>query len=157
MKHFILYNSSNNQILASGTCREEDLHYYAREGYALIDGAGSGSTGYISNGEFIPYTLEQRLAKSNQPSMTSIWSDETFSWIETRSDEEIANTLTQNSIVSAKNKRNKLLAECDWVVTKSLEQGNSVSDSWKEYRQELRDITQQAGFPNNINWPNKPT
>lgn len=27
---------------------------------------------------------------------------------------------------------------------------------WKEYRQQLRDITLQPGFPNNIVWPEKP-
>ena len=31
-----------------------------------------------------------------------------------------------------------------------------MSDEWREYRQELRDITTQEGFPHNVEWPNEP-
>ena len=51
--------------------------------------------------------------------------------------------------------RNKLLEETDWIVTVSNENGTSVPDNWKEYRQALRDITTQAD-PNNVTWPTKP-
>ena len=37
--------------------------------------------------------------------------------------------------------RNKRLANCDWVVTKSLEAGTAVPSSWSTYRTALRDIT----------------
>ena len=51
--------------------------------------------------------------------------------------------------------RNKLLEETDWIVTVSNENGTSVPDNWKEYRQALRDITTQED-PNNVTWPTKP-
>jgi len=53
-------------------------------------------------------------------------------------------------------KRNKLLKETDWIVTVSNENGTSVPDNWKEYRQALRDITTQAD-PKNVTWPIKPS
>ncbi len=31
-----------------------------------------------------------------------------------------------------------------------------VPDAWRTYRQALRDVPTQAGFPENINWPTKP-
>ena len=31
-----------------------------------------------------------------------------------------------------------------------------MSDEWKSYRQELRDIPEQAGFPDNVSWPTAP-
>jgi hypothetical protein len=31
-----------------------------------------------------------------------------------------------------------------------------VPDAWRTYRQALRDIPAQAGFPTTINWPVKP-
>jgi hypothetical protein len=31
-----------------------------------------------------------------------------------------------------------------------------MSDEWRQYRQELRDITTQEGFPHNIDWPEEP-
>lgn len=50
--------------------------------------------------------------------------------------------------------RNQLLADCDWIVIKSLETNNDFTD-WKIYRQALRDITSQETFPNVV-WPTKP-
>lgn len=53
-------------------------------------------------------------------------------------------------------KRNELLADCDWVVVKSLETSTPVPQDWAAYRQALRDIPQQAGFPHNVTWPTEP-
>jgi hypothetical protein len=57
---------------------------------------------------------------------------------------------------SIRSERDTLLKDTDWIVAKSLEQGAPVPDQWKAYRQALRDITEQAGFPENIEWPEKP-
>lgn len=53
--------------------------------------------------------------------------------------------------------RDRLLAETDWVVIRSVENsGKPVSAAMKAYRQALRDLDQQAGWPANITWPVKP-
>ena len=57
---------------------------------------------------------------------------------------------------SARDSRDKLLAECDWLVVKALELAQAVPAEWATYRQALRDLPQQAGFPTTINWPVKP-
>jgi hypothetical protein len=44
----------------------------------------------------------------------------------------------------------------DWVVTKALETGTDIPADWAAYRQALRDITAQEGFPNTIDWPESP-
>ena len=63
-------------------------------------------------------------------------------------------------------KRDELLTETDWVVTKATETGVAVSDAWKTYRQELRDLpansTPKVDSFNNldlssVNWPTKPS
>jgi len=69
--------------------------------------------------------------------------------------EELA-TKARVASMHAKNKRNTLLNKTDWVVTKSLELGEPVPDAWTTYRQALRDIPSQAGFPHNIEWPTEP-
>lgn len=53
----------------------------------------------------------------------------------------------------ARSKRNTLLAASDWtqVADAPVDQA-----AWATYRQELRDITAQAGFPENISWPVAP-
>jgi hypothetical protein len=53
-------------------------------------------------------------------------------------------------------KRAELLAASDWVVTKAAEEGAAVPPPWRKYRQDLRDITLQQGFPSAIAWPAPP-
>ena len=50
-------------------------------------------------------------------------------------------------------KRNDLLAETDWRASSDV----TISDEWRTYRQALRDVPSQAGFPNTITWPTKPS
>lgn len=57
---------------------------------------------------------------------------------------------------SARDTRDRLLSECDWVVVKALESSQSIPTEWATYRQALRDIPQQVGFPTTIDWPVKP-
>ena len=52
--------------------------------------------------------------------------------------------------------RDRLLTETDWVITMHKELGTNIPTAWKTYRQALRDITTQEGFPNDITWPEKP-
>lgn len=48
--------------------------------------------------------------------------------------------------------RNAKITACDWRVLPDV----SNSDVWKTYRQALRDIPAQSGFPNNVTWPDAP-
>lgn len=57
---------------------------------------------------------------------------------------------------SVRASRDALLAECDWVAIKAFETGIPVLAELATYRQALRDITTQAGFPWTITWPVKP-
>ena len=50
--------------------------------------------------------------------------------------------------------RNKLLEETDWTQSRDVVLDNDAD--WIAYRQELRDITLQDGFPHNVIWPTKP-
>lgn len=52
--------------------------------------------------------------------------------------------------------RDKMLYATDWVVVKHKELGVDVPQKWLSYRQALRDITEQSGFPDNFKWPSKP-
>jgi len=48
--------------------------------------------------------------------------------------------------------RNAKITACDWRVLPDV----SNSDVWKVYRQALRDISKQSGFPFDVQWPTKP-
>lgn len=50
-------------------------------------------------------------------------------------------------------KRNGLLAASDWT---QLTDAPVDRATWATYRQALRDLPQQAGFPSNVQWPVEP-
>ena len=49
--------------------------------------------------------------------------------------------------------RSSLLAQTDWTQVADAPVDKAV---WATYRQALRDITKQSGFPTNVTWPIKP-
>ena len=51
--------------------------------------------------------------------------------------------------------REDLLIKSDWTETASHLSAAQKAD-WKTYRQELRDITNQPGYPWEVVWPTKP-
>ena len=65
--------------------------------------------------------------------------------------EELAEWLEQQGQI-ARSKRNGLLAETDHLALSD----NTMSPEMAAYRQALRDITTQEGFPESISWPTKP-
>ena len=73
-------------------------------------------------------------------------------------DEEIA-ALPQNIPPTANEiraKRNSLLSETDWLVIRSVEEGQPLSAEWVAYRSALRNVPEQSGFPQDVNWPTVP-
>jgi hypothetical protein len=65
-------------------------------------------------------------------------------------------TLAPLNEQEARNLRDKMLDDSDWVVARAFEAGGSVAPAWVDYRQKLRDIPQQSGFPRSVEWPTKP-
>ena len=60
-------------------------------------------------------------------------------------------------LLMLREERNKKLAATDWVVTKAFETGGSVPESWKTYRQALRDITISTQSIFSVTWPTEPS
>lgn len=56
----------------------------------------------------------------------------------------------------ARNKRNTLLALSDWTQVADYPYSAESQKAWAIYRQQLRDITTQVGFPTGIMWPESP-
>lgn len=76
--------------------------------------------------------------------------------------QSLADVVRQQTEDAVRAERDKLLADTDWIVTKAIEQnaqdgfGVQIPVVWLDYRQALRDIPQQPGFPDNVTWPTKP-
>jgi hypothetical protein len=65
--------------------------------------------------------------------------------------QKAAMDVTQGNFV--RTDRNRRLAESDWT---QLPDAPADKEVWASYRQELREVTNQAGFPWNITWPEAP-
>ena len=68
---------------------------------------------------------------------------------------EVAHTVQNMEQATAeanvRSKRDGLLSETDWMALSDV----TMSDSITAYRQALRDIPSQSGFPFNVTWPTK--
>jgi len=67
---------------------------------------------------------------------------------------EIERLRTVSIITTQRNKRNQLLAETDWT---QVADATVDKAAWATYRQALRDVPAQSGFPNTITWPTEPS
>lgn len=74
-------------------------------------------------------------------------------------DEEYAEWLAEqpqrdaDQAASVRSERNRRLVACDWT---QLPDAPVDRDVWATYRQELRDVSSQPGFPWNVVWPLPP-
>jgi len=50
--------------------------------------------------------------------------------------------------------RDRKIAETDWTQGKDIP--DNISTKWATYRQALRDVPAQTGFPWTVQWPTKP-
>lgn len=53
--------------------------------------------------------------------------------------------------------RNSLLDLCDWTQLPDAPLTAEKKQAWAEYRQALRDVPEQAGFPDAVVWPTAPS
>lgn len=67
-----------------------------------------------------------------------------------------AAAIPSNPAEVAVTRRNALLAASDWTQLTDAPFSVEQKTNWAAYRQQLRDLTDQAGFPENIAWPSKP-
>jgi len=88
------------------------------------------------NGEMVAYTAEEETARDAKEKQ----------WADGKSDRDLAELRKQ---------RNNLLSETDWLANSDV----TMSDAWKTYRQELRDITKTYNSidDDGFTFPTKPS
>lgn len=69
-------------------------------------------------------------------------------------DKEVAANLPPPTAEQVRATRNALMVACDW--TQSSDVPKATQTKWKSYRQSLRDIPTQQGFPADVVWPVSP-
>lgn len=119
---------------------------------ATMAAFGMFPVGYEAAPDFDPMT--HRIQNSNVPELKN------GEWVLTKTvvaltAEQIADRDAAKAS-EVREKRDDLLSECDWIVVKSYETGANIPAEWELYRQALRDIPSQEGFPHTVEWPTKP-
>jgi hypothetical protein len=97
-------------------------------------------------------SITQRCALSTIPIFKS--NNWVLTWITTnKSEEELALELYDRKL-NVRARRKEKLVDTDWT---QLQDAPVDSVEWAAYRQQLRDITNQPGFPDSITWPTEPS
>ena len=86
--------------------------------------------------------LTQALKPTTLAEVNGAW---TQGWI-------VSNLPTEDAGRNIRNQRDNLLSQTDWMALSD----NTMTPEWSSYRQALRDITTQEGFPFLVGWPTKP-
>lgn len=163
----MLYNKEKNKVYLNTAVLKKDFPV------EIAEGEGLSSEGYPEYGVLplienppVYNTETQRLvyesvedvldADGNVVEYKRIYSVRDKTQAELDRDAKIAADNFTHTANRVRSKRDELLANTDWMVIKALETSVALPDSWSTYRQALRDITDQTGFPHNINWPSKP-
>ena len=98
---------------------------------------------------WIPYTLDMSDTDMtiNNNDLLSLIGTDFAAYVAPTSDET-------NAALAAdvRADRNARLAATDWMASQDV----TMSDEWRTYRQELRDVPSQSGFPTSVTWPTAP-
>jgi hypothetical protein len=98
-----------------------------------------------------PYTVQDRptvdyLTQTVTPAaLTQVNGAWTQGW-------EVSNLSAEDAGRNIRTHRDSLLQETDWMALSD----NTMSPAWATYRQALRDVTEQSGFPFSVTWPTAP-
>jgi len=148
--NYIIYNSNTGQIHRTGSCPEEYIEIQCLGGEELLIGDANPLTQYVLSGEVTTYTGAEQSAKDNL-TYGYKWAMPERAVVQILTDDEITAYLA----TQARAKREQLLTSCDW--TQTADQSSAIKTLWQAYRQALRDVPKQAGFPATIEWPTLPT
>lgn len=94
------------------------------------------------------YDLYRLDGLKNRPSLIDSIERDVEGWI------SVAKELEYKKLADAiRDKRNLLLAETDWTQTTDAPLTANETEKYRVYRQTLRDVPEQVGFPYDVAWP----
>ena len=78
-------------------------------------------------------------------------------WTEVDATAEEITARTQNQELSVRQIRNAKLKQCDWTQLTDSPLDADGKNAWALYRETLRMVPEQSGFPWTVVWPPEPT
>lgn len=141
MISYFVYKTETGQITQTGNCDESEIGLYGTDqGFAV----GVGNVDIDLN--YFDIKNSKLLIIPPKP-------DESLWWIfDFKSKFWVVNIERADEI--QRQKRNVLLTQTDWTQLPDVPL--ATKESWAIYRQALRDITDQPGYPLEVIWPDPP-
>ncbi len=149
MIHIATY-SDTGDVTGLAYSNDDNAYESTNQRYVVIDAETyaalkKSAGGYIQDGKV--------MLRDPMPSLYHDWDVTTKSWV--LNDQRRLDSMTEEVRVE----RLRLLEESDWTDTLSAKSrlGEDLYAQWQQYRQALRDVTQQSGFPLDVVWPIPPS
>ena len=134
--NYTIYSSTTGQILRNVQTININIQIESNEAY--VEGFVDGTLYYIENGTIVSIPAK--------PSQYAIFDYTTKQWV-------LNPSLAISEVLQ---KRNTLLYASDWTQIPNNPLTAEKQAEWATYRQELRDIPKQSGYPFNVIWPTPP-
>jgi hypothetical protein len=77
-------------------------------------------------------------------------------WVSTPATPEEITERTDNQAAAVRSERNQKLADSDWTQLADSPLTPEAKSAWAFYRENLRMVPDQPGFPWNVQWPPQP-
>jgi hypothetical protein len=134
--NYTIYVSATGEILR--TVQTDDIDSQIQSGESYLEGSIDASVYYIEN--------DAAVAIPAKPDQYSVFDFTTKQWVQ---QENLA-------IADVLPKRQRLLYSSDWTQIPNNPLTSEQQAAWATYRQELRDIPSQSGYPFNVIFPTPP-
>ena len=153
---YTVYNSING--IPTGLFYDADYNYvvkFLNENQSLFEGSLNAEYDRVDvitkNAIYAPQSVIDKY--NNKPTeYFAVWDKNTQEWIDLRTQED----KFKDAVDKALKARSQLLLSSDWTQLPNGPLTLEQQQTWATYRQALRDITKQSGYPFNIIWPSAP-
>jgi hypothetical protein len=133
---YTIYNTTSGKILRVVGTTNIEIQLEKDESY--LEGSYDDTKYYIEEGNLVEIPAK--------PNDYHYFNYDTKQWVEN------TNKLISDIMI----KRRNLLTASDWTQLPNGPLTEQRKLEWQTYRQQLRDITSQAGYPTNVVWPTPP-
>ena len=138
MKNYFLHDDAG-KIHISGTCQATDFQRHAQAGFSLKEGEAHPLRDYFDGASVQPLPPK--------PSQHHVFDYAVKGW---KPDFSLAEA-------AVRQQRDQLIGKSDWTTLADVPLSEQARLQWAAYRQALRDVTSQAGFPQKVDWPEAPS
>lgn len=138
----VVFLAGTGEVVRQITCPQGDLAGNLGAGEAFLETDRVGDHLWVRGGEVVVIP--------SPPSSYHDFDPAVWEWRDRRSSQQLADA----AAAQARVERDALLQSCDWAM---LPDSPTDKAAWQAYRQALRDISTQEGFPHRIEWPERPS